>query len=230
MSRNVEIITAYLKQLSGRMAQLSKDSPPPHTNQANGYFRQAVLTDQITKDLPAFPVDFDISEEPSNTLLLTARDFQGELVNAFTPPDQDVGPGNYPKVIFQVPEVVVGVIKIVGSIIGVIVDSSALAAAAAEIEKDINDIANATDRNGPGLSGDAMNGFISVNVQQISQTYISKLSSGAWDPNTQLIASALLQTCNALAQLNTTGHDPWLLAEWQIGFQGIMEGLNKALS
>ena len=96
---------------------------------------------------------------------------------------------------------------------------------AAKLYQEIN-------KNSNCHSGRHANGWISVRINEASQASLQTLNGYNFnDPSSRIGKTKIVleKTFNALLGLQTQGHNPWLLGDWQLKYYAIMKAASFAL-
>ena len=99
--------------------------------------------------------------------------------------------------------------------------------AKATLIQDITKVCDDVQKDGNLTQGTHANGFISWDVANAAGAATTKLDAQfprGTNSDPGRLADALRVVFTKLAALPTDGHDPWLIASWQISFEFIAQG------
>ncbi|PZM80379.1 MAG: hypothetical protein DKT66_14040 [Candidatus Melainabacteria bacterium] len=219
-------VAAYL----ARIAKLSAHDPPYAPNAASGFFRERMKDDNrldtLLTDIP------DLN--PENRLLWhDCRAFEKGIRKAF------VQNSNFAANWSRNPELSSAVMRrITDAKQKIKAFCTALGIAIAAPEVSVTQIATAAAtgkqaldavRAKPmALNGKHANGHISVGVKaQSTQSYQSFKNHNYG--SAQPVGKVMKSLCTQLKDLPTSGHNPWLTADWQVRFASACDAASKAL-
>lgn len=203
------------------LADQSKLAPPPGSNAANGWFREAIVHENgAPADQP-----IDAADAPAQAIQAAYRHFRSNFRDNV---DRDGGNvqsgafGNLPGFVEAVRAYSEQIVAVLSAIFVGQDDGRAarIAKAAAEAEESSKTI-------GFKVDGTHMNGWVSHmardRANEARPMLQPALDSG--DADAQRIGRVLYDGFGQIAQLRTEGHNPWLRAEWQLGFQVVGEAI-----
>lgn len=227
----LEYARARVQQFCDAAAAVSHRSPPPGRNAANGWFREGMLNDPDVR-AAGRPQDFRLSGDNARLYILQ-HNFYNRIVAAF-----QQNPNHYASWDKTI-QIVIDAAPIVSDIVSVVVDlfkilgandDQASKKAQADLASDIKKLVEDVQKNDVVLKGSHANGWISVWVHNGARATIAEIDGIRWaDDGAHNVALALRRTCEELLKLPTDNHKPWLRAEWQVRFEGIMRAAGKAL-
>lgn len=218
---DLDRIRRRLASFFERTVALSAASPPPGVNATNGYFvngmrgdaELAVAQRPIQTDSPGGAICGDLAQ----ALMRACRD-------GFAPGLHRASGLTYlPLAIQTFNNVLPSLLEISAKIVAAIYTGGAMGAAiASDVNQQVQSLGEIAGRNFV-TSGEHANGWISVGVRDQANAVVSQIDQriSALPADGRDYLEILKVLLGQLAALPTEGHDPWLRAEWQIGFTAV---------
>jgi hypothetical protein len=215
---DLDRIRRRLASFFERVVALSTASPPPGVNASNGYFVNGMLNDVelavAQRLIQTDSLGGTRCAELTQTVMTACR--QG-----FTPGLHETNGLEYlPLAIETFRRTLPSLLEISARIVAAVYVGGAVGAIIMQdVNHQISSLGEIAGRNFV-TGGNHANGWISVGVRDNANSVVNQINNGvdnlSADGRDYLeILKVLLQE---MAALPTGGHDPWLRADWQLGF------------
>lgn len=228
MNTQLKYVATRFEQFTDRCEEIARRNRPPGKNAANGWVRERMRDDdEIVRcgHAPTLPLDGD-----ADALFDIYMMFYGRIRGAFiSRPNYSAHWLTHISVSLPALKRLVG---IVASILELATsDEEERERIAAELAQRITETYNEVRESGNVMSGGHANGWISVDVKDASSDIKKKLVKLKRTASRDAIkiADVILEACKRLERLPVDNHKPWLRAEWQLGFQAIMDATTVTL-
>ena len=218
-----------------RCARIAIDNPAPGANASNGYFVNGIKSDP---ELNIIMREFDFQSDGGKLMGIYAMQFMQRVRAGFEPGTHFATGLTYGVLARDVINAILPQIAgIVVSIIAAVYTEGGSEAAAessdskASIMDQINGLGDAVAAKGMVSSGEHANGWISVATRDRQNEMVDILNNKpvTFGGKTKQFLNILKAISKSYAQLPTDGHDPWLKANWQLGFTAVCLAGAKAM-
>ncbi len=226
-----DAIKALKRQLGAfcaRAAKIAKDTVPPGTNAASGFFREGMMTDPELIALTHPNVSATDADSAAIYQLVTS--FEQGVKGAFQPENHSSNAFTNTDLFLKALQTfgadVVNIVKDIAAIWGGNVDLT-------KIKADVDTLIKKIEANGAKYDGTHANGWIASNLKGAAKTVqdSAKAVSGiVKDADAKKVADFVSTVCQKLEEIPEFANNPWLYAEWQVQFGAIMDTAAQSLA
>lgn len=227
---DLDLVRRRLASFFERVVALSNASPPPGTNASNGWFVKAMQED----------AELNVAQRPIATTTIGGNGVGSIALNAMTALRAGFNHENhFASGLTYLPVAIDAFNAAMPAIKNIAVSAfEAYATSGATIKQleqqvktEIDNIGSTVAKSGMVLSGTHANGWISVDIRDRAQALINFIDAvkRAHDSAALDFFEILKAILLSFTKFSTSEHDPWLKAEWQIGFTGVCSSAAKLM-
>ena len=227
---DIDLVRSRVAAYLNKVVALSRASPPPGLNASNGWFVNAMKGDP---QLALAGRNIETDSPGGQAMAGVANSFMTACRAGFGPGLHGATGLTYLPLAIQVLDAAKGsIIKLAGDVLAVAYGGPGVAKAAMpRIRADLDRVSDEVKSKGVVTNGEHANGWISVEMRNQAAAAAQRAADAkaGLPARSRDVLEIIRVTCTSIAALPTDKHDPWLRADWQLGFQTVCEAGVEAL-